>query len=77
MFKSKGFTRSLRPSYEPSAYLAPTQEEPDYWRHFQKREALDSVEDSGPETKKLDMMYKLLTEIYRKQQLVASRQYIE
>ena len=26
---------------------------------------------------KLDMMYKLLTEIYRKQQLVASRQYIE
>ena len=26
-------------------------EEPDYWRHFQKREALDTVEDSGPETK--------------------------
>ena len=26
-------------------------EEPDYWRHFQKREALDAVEDSGPETK--------------------------
>ena len=25
-------------------------EESDYWRHFQKREALD-VEDGGPETK--------------------------
>ena len=26
-------------------------EEADYWRHFQKREALDVEEEGGPETK--------------------------